>query len=257
MALPDSPLTRGEQYLSAIAGQEAALPNVPLTRTEQYLAKIAGQDVAIPNVPLTRQEQYLAYIAENGGGGGGDDVDPYAIARSIIDRSITEYVDTELKVIGNNAFSFCDKLTKLQTHNVEEIKGYGCQKIAATPGVAFPNLLRLSNSEQYQFTQSTTPAIDLGNKFSASIKGYFMANAGASTLILRYNGVVPLGHIGSLPTKFQSNGTGGTLYVPQAQISNYQSATNWSTVLGYANNQILPIEGSIYKTQYADGTPIE
>lgn len=27
--------------------------------------------------------------------------------------------------------------------------------------------------------------------------------------------------------------------------------------LGYANNQILPIEGSIYETKYADGTPIE
>lgn len=69
MALPNSPLTRGEQYLSAIAGQDTALPNVPLTRIEQYLAKIAGQDVAVPNVPLTRVEQYLAAIAENGGGG--------------------------------------------------------------------------------------------------------------------------------------------------------------------------------------------
>lgn len=68
MALPDSPLTRGEQYLAKAAGQETALPNVPLTRVEQYLAKIAGQDVAIPNVPLTRLEQYLAAIAENGGG---------------------------------------------------------------------------------------------------------------------------------------------------------------------------------------------
>lgn len=69
MALPDSPLTRGEQYLAKAAGQETALPNVPLTRIEQYLAKIAGQDVAIPNVPLTHLEQYLAAIAENGGGG--------------------------------------------------------------------------------------------------------------------------------------------------------------------------------------------
>lgn len=68
MALPDSPLTRGEQYLAKAAGQETALPNVPLTRIEQYLAKIAGQDVAVPNVPLTRLEQYLASIAESGGG---------------------------------------------------------------------------------------------------------------------------------------------------------------------------------------------
>jgi len=68
MALPEEPLTRGEQYLAKAAGQDVALPDVPLTRVEQYLAKIAGQNVAIPNVPLTRLEQYLDYIAENGGG---------------------------------------------------------------------------------------------------------------------------------------------------------------------------------------------
>ena len=59
-----------------------------------------------------------------------------------------------------------------------------------------------------------------------------------------------------LGTPFASGGTGGILYVPQALISDYQSETNWSTILSYENNQILPIEGSIYETQYADGTPI-
>lgn len=58
-------------------------------------------------------------------------------------------------------------------------------------------------------------------------------------------------------TPFASGGTGGTLYVPSALVSTYQSATNWSTILGYENNSIQAIEGSIYETQYADGTPIE
>ena len=57
-------------------------------------------------------------------------------------------------------------------------------------------------------------------------------------------------------TPFASDGAGGTLYVPSADISAYQEATNWSAILGYENNQILPIEGSIYETQWADGTPI-
>ena len=70
MALPDSPLTRGEEYLNLAATGEGAIPDVPLTRIEQYLAKIAGQDVALPDAPLTRIEQYLAEIALNGGGGG-------------------------------------------------------------------------------------------------------------------------------------------------------------------------------------------
>lgn len=57
-------------------------------------------------------------------------------------------------------------------------------------------------------------------------------------------------------TPFKSGGTGGTLYVPQDLISSYESATNWSTILGYANNSIQAIEGSQYETHYADGTPI-
>lgn len=48
-------------------------------------------------------------------------------------------------------------------------------------------------------------------------------------------------------TPFASGGTGGTLYVPQDLISSYQSANNWKTILGYANNQIKAIEGSIYE----------
>ena len=47
-----------------------ALPNEPLTRGEQYLNRIATGEGTIPDEPLTRMEQYLDYIAKNGGGGG-------------------------------------------------------------------------------------------------------------------------------------------------------------------------------------------
>lgn len=83
------------------------------------------------------------------------------------------------------------------------------------------------------------------------------------TLIIRHrsgdkgNPIASLAAIDAFSgTPFASGGAGGTLYVPSADISAYQAATNWSTILGYENNQILPIEGSIYETQWADGTPI-
>lgn len=76
-------------------------------------------------------------------------------------------------------------------------------------------------------------------------------------IIRKTDSVVPLDNINVFyNTPFASGKAGGTLYVPSALISSYQSAANWSTILGYANNQILSIEGSIYKTQYADETPI-
>lgn len=72
MAIPDSPLTREEQYLNNIATGGGILPDVPITRREQYLNYIATGDGVLPEPPLTREERYLHEIAVNGGGG----VDP-------------------------------------------------------------------------------------------------------------------------------------------------------------------------------------
>ena len=49
------------------------VPEEPLTREEQYLSAIAGVTASsdIPEKPLTRVEAYLNKIVENGGGGGG------------------------------------------------------------------------------------------------------------------------------------------------------------------------------------------
>lgn len=90
--------------------------------------------------------------------------------------------------------------------------------------------------------------------------GCFSGDSKLTVLILRKSTVAACNNTkGFANTPFASGKAGGTLYVPSALISSYQSATNWSTILGYGSgeqNQILPIEGSIYETQYADGTPI-
>ena len=59
--------------------QDTAPPSEPLTREEQYLSAIAGVTSAtdIPPVPLTRVEKYLNKIVENGGGGGGGGTSNY------------------------------------------------------------------------------------------------------------------------------------------------------------------------------------
>ena len=78
-----------------------------------------------------------------------------------------------------------------------------------------------------------------------------------ATLVIRNTSVAALGNTNVFNgTPFASGGTGGTLYVPSSLISSYQSAANWSTILGYANNSIQAIEGSPYETAYVDGTPI-
>lgn len=66
-----------------------ALPNEPITRAEQYLAKIAGQDVDLPAEPVTRTEKYLAKIAENGGGGGSEITD-FSLAGNTLTLSTSD-----------------------------------------------------------------------------------------------------------------------------------------------------------------------
>lgn len=91
-------------------------------------------------------------------------------------------------------------------------------------------------------------------------------NTKINTLVIRKtSGAFSLGNINAFNgTPFASNGTGGTLYVPSSLIGTYQTASNWSTILGYTNNQIksiesthtdpnAPIDLTLY---YADGTPI-
>lgn len=87
-----------------------------------------------------------------------------------------------------------------------------------------------------------------------------------SILVLRNaSSVVVLSNVNAFNnTPFASGKAGGTLYVPQALIESYQAATNWSTILGYANNQIKSIESTAtdpnapvdLTTHYIDGTPI-
>ena len=56
-----------------IQSQSTDPPAEPLTREEQYLSAIAGVTPSsdIPEKPLTRIERYLNKIVENGGGGSG------------------------------------------------------------------------------------------------------------------------------------------------------------------------------------------
>lgn len=77
------------------------------------------------------------------------------------------------------------------------------------------------------------------------------------TLILRTPTLVKLNSQRAFDnTCFKSGGTGGVIYVPQALISTYQNATNWSTVYGWGATTFVAIEGSYYETHYADGTVI-
>ena len=91
------------------------------------------------------------------------------------------------------------------------------------------------------------------------------ANTALSTLILRQNSVAKLNNTNAFNNTFFASGkSGGDIYIPKTLYDalgtgtelDYKAASNWSTVDGYGTITWHPIEGSIYATQYADGTPI-
>lgn len=127
----------------------------------------------------------------------------------------------------------------------------------------FPKLTKIYNN--YFYGCSKLERLDfLGGTISGS-SGQIQDCSKLSMIVIRSSSVCSLGGISALSgTPFASGKAGGTLYVPSDLVSSYQSASNWSTILGYATNSIksiesthtdpnAPIDLTLY---YADGTLI-
>ena len=161
-----------------------------------------------------------------------------------------------LTTIGSNAFQFCYWFGGGYFPEVTTINGsafYNDGTECDECIFVFPKVTTLSASAFRQIRGKTVGAIvDLGEGVS-SLPNYTFYNSGKAIqiLILRKSDTVVTttssNSIGSI------SATETTVYVPSALISEYTQATNWST----KGSIFQAIEGSIYETQYADGTPIE
>jgi hypothetical protein len=161
----------------------------------------------------------------------------------------------KVTTLGSSAFSDCQALTApvfMPLASVGSSSFAGCTHLQCAVVGSF------GAYASYSMTSNTAlAAVDVIGGNSMGGAKTFSGNNALKTLILRASSVCALSNLNIIEhTPFASGKSGGTLYVPSSLISAYQSATNWSTVLGYPNNLIEAIEGSVYETQYADGTPI-
>ena len=185
--------------------------------------------------------------------------DPNAELRKLVDNSLTSFIDETITLLPANAFYGKSSLATLQCHNVTSVSGgwLGGPNAAGSPAVeavALPKVTSIGGNGSNN--NRNIKKLDFTALSSIGIYG-FSTNQALNVLVLRNDGVVALNGINAFSdTPFASGKAGGTLYVPQALISSYQSASNWSTILGYATNSIVAIEGSQYENYYADGTPI-
>lgn len=143
--------------------------------------------------------------------------------------------------------------------NFEQVTYFGRNAFSLCTGMKILVCPAVTGEDRYPYADNAVlETFDRGASAPNFNYGYTFSNdSHLTTLILRNASVVALPNLNCFTgSPFASGGTGGTLYVPSSLISSYQSATNWSTILGYANNNIQAIEGSQYENYYADGTPI-
>ena len=158
------------------------------------------------------------------------------------------------------AFYENDRITNLASYAFYYAKG---PKVASFPNVksiqmgvfrnntgieqaSFPNATSSSNSV---FQQATNlKKVDLGSIHTIMSSLFNQATSLNIVILRKTDALVSLVNVSAFTgTPFASGGTGGRIYVPQALIEAYKTATNWSVLYGYGNCEFLAIEGSEYE----------
>ena len=220
----------------------------PLTDAINALTTYANETTGASDTNLS---DAVGTLISGYGGGGGDDTMGQYLA-----NTLTNYSNDTITNIPQYGFAYASNLVELSIPNVERIGAYAFM-YTGIKKLVIHKTVRL-NGWQIFGKMTNLEELDIMNVISPQ-QQLFIDSGKMSVLIIRdTNNILTLVNNTNVfnNTPFASGKSGGTLYVPQSLISSYQSATTWSTILSYANNSIQAIEGSIYETQYADGTPI-
>lgn len=188
-------------------------------------------------------------------------VDMEGTTNDLTNRPLTS-VEMDAEYCGSGAFKNCSNLTTVKLYNLTigyynytNISGSMFENCTSLTTVAFPKLTRIGGTFMKGCTSLT--AVDFGALVTIDGQNHFQNCSAMNVLIIRTSSVATLATINTFEnTPFASGKAGGTLYVPDSLKSQYTSASNWSTILGYATNSIASIEGSAYEHYYADGTAI-
>ena len=207
-------------------------------------------------------------VASGGGDGG-------ALAGSIVDRTVTEFINDKATDIGDYALRVC---TKLKTVDAPNATGIGDYAFAGCTALASVNLPLATTVGQYAFNQCNkvmsivlpsaatvytnafrdcqyVETIDLGRNVT-NIPAYtFYGCRGLKALVLRSPTVVTLANTNAFTTCYRILGTKnsgfnpngekcGFFYVPASLLEEYRNSTNWSS--DNLVTQFLAIEGSEY-----------
>lgn len=204
----------------------------------------------------------VATLAAGYGGGGGSEINELA------DGSISGAVEITASYIRDRFLKECRYITSLSCPNITVVREQVCSNCSGLVSVSMPNATSVNSSQQFISCTSLTTVnlpklqtlggnmfqgctalefIDLPQATSLNATRCFYGCSNLKTIVLRYTSVVPLNNDGLTGTQFASGGSGGTVYVPSALISSYQTASNWSTLYNAGTCTFTAIEGSPYE----------
>ena len=169
-------------------------------------------------------------------------------------RSLTDVTAPLATSLSANGFMACASLRTLALPSLTSSSGQGVFDGATSLTVCVFGKHGVTSSVSTEFACtwnvfrgcSNITALDFGMK--TTWNGTTQLPSGVD-IVLRSTTISTLSNASYIPTN-------STIYVPSSMLSTYGSATNWSSVNGTSGRTIVAIEGSIYETQYADGTSI-
>ena len=180
------------------------------------------------------------------------------VASAIVSRTITEYADNSIRIIGEHAFQGCSNLTTVNCPSVTSIGNYAftdCSKLTTAEfplltsisGYAFDDCSRLTSVEFPLLTSISNYAFRncyrlTSAEFSLlrSISSYaFYGCYSLTSVILRKDSIVTLSNTNAFGNCHHLHGTvhstynpdglkDGYIYVPSALVESYKTASNWS-----------------------------
>lgn len=204
-------------------------------------------------------------------------------------------VESNATVVANSFyFSLANHtgITRISMPNAEWLPGSFARACTGVTSINFPKL-KSSLGGQFIFYGMTSLEYAVLPAFENDGNGQFMGNCTSlkgidfggdangtihrlsqysfsgctklNTIILRSTDMWALQNVNVFrSTPFASGGSGGTIYIPKAlydvlgtgSTNDYKAAASWSTMDGYGTITWAQIEGSIYETQYVDGSTI-
>ena len=165
------------------------------------------------------------------------------VADAIVSKTITEFLDDTVSIVGSNAFYKCYSLKNVNLPNVTDVAGSAFQYCTSLTNVSLPNATTLGGSVFRECSSLTSLDFPLVTSIG-SYAFYYARNL--KTIILRSSTVCTLENknaFNSTPFYSGTSYTGGTILVPRSLVENYKTATNWSSVLSQnTKNRFLALE---------------